>query len=249
MKISVVTPVYNRAETIYRTIESVHNQTYENVQHIIVDGSSSDGTVDIVNRSLRSCDIFITEPDYGVYDAINKGIIHADGQIIAILNSDDFYSDNFVLQEVVDFFTEFNLDILYGDIFFFKKSNQEKIIRRYRSGQFSKTRLEWGWMPAHPATFVKYSVYRKLGTYKLGYKIAADFDMFCRISNLSNLSIKYVPKPFVHMQIGGLSSSGFKSIFILNFEVLRACRENMISTNFFKILSKYPSKLLEYFRI
>ena len=246
MKISVITPVYNRVDSIYRAIISIHNQSYGDVQHIIVDGLSNDGTIDIVKRNVRDTDLFITETDSGVYDAINKGITLADGEIIAILHSDDYYPNNFILQEVADYFTRFNLDILYGDVSYFNKSNELKIIRRYRSGLFSRSRLSWGWMPAHPATFIRNSVYKKLGGYKLDYKIAADFDFFCRISNLHNLVIKYKSKPFVFMQTGGLSTSGFQSKIILNIEVLRACRENLISTNFLKILSKYPLKILEF---
>lgn len=245
MKITVITAVFNRSDTIARCLESVRNQTFKNIQHVIVDGASTDGSIHIINQYLRKNDLFISEIDSGIYDAINKGVINSDGEIICLLHSDDFYYNDNILEEIANCFSRSDIDIIYGDAVFFKSNSISSFVRYYKSGLYSKSRLGSGWMPAHSATFIKRSVYERYGLYKTDYRIASDYEFFCRLVNFPSLNVKYLEKALVCMQLGGVSTSGLRSKITLNFEVMRACRENGISTNFFKILSKYPAKFLQ----
>lgn len=243
IKISIITAVYNRSETILSAIQSVKHQNYSNIEYIIVDGASTDGTTEIIRSNIDPGDIFICEPDFGIYDALNKGINQSTGDVIAFLHSDDFYSNSNVISEVAKAFKDTNIDAVYGDIAFL--NNKNKIIRVYCSGEFSLRRLSWGWMPAHPALFLRKSLYKKYGNFKTDYKIAADYEILCRIMSLGNINSTYFPKVFINMRTGGVSTSGIINTIFLNLEVLRACRENSINTNLIKILSKYPKKLME----
>jgi len=245
VKCSIITAVFNRHETIHRALESVQSQTFQDIQHVVIDGCSTDGTVEIISDAIRNQDIFISEEDLGMYDAFNKGIKLSTGEIIAFLHSDDVYLDNLIIERVMSHMESDGFDIVYGDVSFFRASNFYQDVRLYKSGVFSKTRLSWGWMPAHPALFIKKSIYDKFGFFRTDYKIAADFEYLCRIACDLSIKKKYIPDIFVRMQMGGVSTSGIKNTVILNKEVLRACLENGIDTNLFKILSKYPLKISE----
>ena len=247
MKISIITAVYNRVDTIERAIRSVGSQSYPNIEHIVIDGGSTDGTLERLRGSLGSDAILVSEPDRGIYDAINKGLRLATGDVVGLLHSDDFFSSNEVLFEVVECFTRGEVDAVYGDAAFFAPQMPGKIVRRYSSARFSPARLGWGWMPAHTTLFLRLDVYRKFGYYNLDYRIAADFDFICRIFFDRKLRSVYVPKFLVHMQTGGLSTSGWRSNLTVYQEVIRACRENHIDTNVLKLLLKYPLKFFEFF--
>jgi glycosyltransferase involved in cell wall biosynthesis len=245
MKCSIITANYNRIKTIERSINSLHKQSYKNIEHIFIDGFSLDGSKELILSRLRKKDKFVSEFDFGIYDALNKGIKISTGEVIAFLHTDDVYASNKVVEKVMNIFLSEDVDLIYGDATFFREHDFLKDIRFYKSGLFSKSRLSWGWMPAHPAIFIKKSVYEKHGLFKTSYKIAADYEFLCRIASDSLLKTKYIPKIFIRMQMGGVSTSGFKNTLILNREVLRACHENQINTNLFKILSKYPLKIAE----
>ena len=245
MKISVITVCYNSAGTIASAMQSVTNQTYQDLEYIIVDGASKDATLDIIRQNSSRVSKLISEKDRGIYDAMNKGIAAATGDIICFLNSDDQYRDSGVLQRVADVMNDPSLDALLGDVAFVRAENPEKIIRRYRSDRFSPERLAWGWMPAHPAMFIRTAVYRKYGSFRTDFRIAGDFDFIARAFGKGELRFRHVPDVFVKMHVGGASTSGWRSKVLLNKEVLRACRENGIKTNMLKILSKYPMKALE----
>lgn len=245
MKISIITVVFNRCDTISRAISSVQSQTYEDIEHVVIDGCSLDGTVDLIARSIRPKDIFISEPDVGIYDALNKGIRLSTGDVIAFLHSDDIYPHSKVIENIMSCMMTDQFDVIYGDAAFFSPSNIWRDLRYYKSRSFTKKMLSWGWMPAHPAIFIKKNIYDKYGFFKIDYKIAADYDYLCRIISDTSLKIKYIPDVLVRMQMGGVSTSSLKNTILLNAEVLRACRENAINTNLLKLLSKYPLKLLE----
>lgn len=245
MKCSIITAVYNRQDTIERAVKSVQDQTFQNIEHLIIDGCSKDATVDIVSRLIRSQDIFISEKDLGIYDALNKGIKFSTGEVIAFLHSDDVYSNNMIVERVLTAMEAGGFDIVYGDASYFRSSNYFHDVRVYKSGVFSQSRLSWGWMPAHPALFIKKSIYDRFGFFKTDYKIAADFEYLCRLASDPSIQKKYIPEIFVRMQMGGVSTSGIKNTVTLNREVLRACLENGIDTNLFKLLSKYPLKISE----
>ena len=247
MKISIITVCYNSAATIADTIASVASQQYSNREHIIVDGASRDGTMEIVKHA-PSVTRFVSEPDRGIYDAMNKGLKLATGDVIGLLNADDVYAGTEILQRVSILMERDSLDVLYGDVAFFSPDNPEIIIRRFRSVQFSPSKIAWGWMPAHPSLFIRRSVFEKFGVYQTDYKIAGDYEFVARIFKNNSLRYAYLPEVLVKMRTGGISTGGWRNTLLLNREVLRACRENGITTNWLKILSKYPFKILEYLR-
>jgi len=191
----------------------------------------------------------VSEPDLGIYDAINKGIILSTGDVIGVMHSDDYYSESDILSRVNKLFSDISIDAIYGDVAYFNAATPDVLHRRYSSAKFSPSELRWGWMPAHTSLFLRSAIYKDYGLYNIQYKIAADFELICRISRDNNINYFYIPEVLVNMQTGGISTSGFRSTFALNREVLRACRENGLKSNIFMILSKYPAKLLEWVQL
>jgi glycosyltransferase involved in cell wall biosynthesis len=248
LKISVITALFNREKTIARALTTVNNQTYKNIEKVIIDGASTDSSMNIVRPFISDSDICISEKDEGLYDALNKGVALATGDIIAFLHSDDMYFDEFVLEEVAKVFSKTNADIVYGDACFFRKENVNQSIRNYQSDELSKKNLAWGKMPAHTAMFINKKVYKKYGSFKNSYQICADYEYLCRIANDMELKAIYLPQTLVKMQTGGISTGGIKNTILLNKEVLKACLDNNIETNMMMILSKYPSKLLQFIK-
>lgn len=248
MKVSVITVSYNAAETIGDTLASVAAQSYSGIEHIVVDGASGDGTMEIVRRQGAHLACVISEPDNGIYDAMNKGITRASGDIVGILNADDIYADERVVQDVVAAFEKSHLDALYGDVLVVDRIDPAKVLRRYRSGQFRPNRIGYGWMPAHPGLFLRQSVYQRFGSYRTDYMIASDYEFVARIFREDKLLHQHLDRIVVRMRHGGISTRGWRNSLVLNREVLRACRENKIHSNWFKLLSKYPAKALEFLR-
>lgn len=247
MKISVITVCFNSAQTIESTLRSVANQTNAEVEHIVVDGASTDNTATILQGYLHQLARVISEPDHGIYDAMNKGIRVATGDVIGFLNADDVYAKKNVLATVADIMKREHLDTLFGDVEFFRPENQTRTLRRYSSARFRPDRIAWGWMPAHPALFVRREVFQRVGAFRTDYRIAGDFEFVSRAFGKNTLRYRHLPEVLVRMRTGGISTAGWRNTLLLNREVLRACRENGITTNMLKILSKYPAKLLEYF--
>ena len=248
MKVSVVTAVYNRSKTIGRTIESFSAQEWAEKEQIVIDGVSTDDTLEIA-RGINSHETKIfSQPDTGLYDAINKGIKRATGDIIGLLHSDDYFASNQVLSTIAEAFEDPNLDIVYADASFFDEGNPKRTIRRFDSSMFEPDTIRNGWMPAHTTMYMRREVFDRYGLYRTNYKIAADFEFIARVFSSGHMNSRYVPQVWVMMQSGGISTAGLKSKFILNQEVLRACRENGIKTSYARILSKYPTKVLEYLR-
>ena len=236
LKISIITSVWNNKETIKDAIDSVLAQTYHNIEYIIVDGASTDGTVEVVKSYGGKIAKFISEKDNGLYDAMNKGITLATGDIVGILNSDDFYIDNQVIEKVVQEFEDKAVDSVYADLVFVKPENLDKVVRYYNSSYFRPEKFAYGWMPAHPTFFVKRKVYEKYGVFKTDYKIAADYELLTRFLAKNKISYSYIKEPIVKMRIGGISTSGIKSNYILNKEIIRACKENGIYSNWLDFL-------------
>lgn len=247
MKFSIITVALNRAKSIGLSIDSVHSQTYKNVEHILIDGNSVDGTKEIIFNKLTSNDKFISENDNGIYDAINKGLKIATGDIIGLLHSDDVYYSNAIIEEISNIFAKnSSIDVVYGDIVFVNSLSSGRILRYYSSNRFSYKKLKWGWMPAHPAVFMKKSVYNNFGFYNTRLKISSDFEYMCRIFKNNNLNSFYINKPLVKMLIGGKSTKGIKSTILLNKEIKMACDLNGIKTTYFNIYSKYLFKIFEF---
>jgi glycosyltransferase involved in cell wall biosynthesis len=247
MKISIVTAVYNASSTIADTLASVASQTHSDIEHIVIDGSSTDGTQAIVQSQTQGAVKFISEPDRGIYDAMNKGVAIASGDIIGFLNADDIYAHKGVLAAVVQTMQASNLDAVYGDVSFFNADRPDREVRRYRSARFKPSRIAWGWMPAHPAIFLSRKVFERAGPFKTDYRIAGDFEFVARVFHAGALRYRHLAEVLVRMRTGGVSTGSWRNTLLLNREVLRACRENGIYTNPAMILSKYPYKLLEFF--
>ena len=245
MKVSIITVVYNRADVIRDTIESVLSQTYKNIEYIIIDNASTDGTINVVNEYKDQISKIISEPDNGLYDAINKGINYATGDIIGLIHSDDFYLDNLVIQRVVDTFKKENKHMLFADLLYIKGDNKDKVLRYYSAKNFTVKKLKYGFMPPHPTLFVKKEVYEKYGLYKIDYKIAADYEMFVRLLLVNKLSFSYIHLPIVKMRVGGVCSGGIRRKIECNIEVLRAIRSNGLKANHLVLLKKYPIKIIE----
>lgn len=245
--VTVVTVCYNSASSLEQALRSVAIQDWPRVEHIVIDGGSTDDTLAILDRYQNHLSYMVSEPDKGIYEAMNKGLDRATGDIVCFLNADDQYASSHVLSRVVKQMQAHQLDALLGDVAFFHATDPMRMVRRYRSDRFTPERLAWGWMPAHPALFLNKSVVQRVGRFKADYRIAGDFDYIARAFYGQDLRYQHLPKVLVHMQTGGASTAGWRSKVLLNQEVLRSCRENGISTNLFKVLSKYPMKLLELF--
>ena len=245
MKISLLTVSYNSATTIADTINSVLSQDYPDIEYIIVDGNSTDETQQIIQSYHDRITKWISEPDQGIYDAMNKAIKMATGDVIGIINSDDFYTHKGVLSQVARTLQEKSVDAVYGDLTFVDPDDLKRTVRKYSSMNWTPEKFAWGFMPAHPTFFVHRSWYEKAGFFKTDYKIAADYEMLIRLLYVHRVSHAYIPENMVVMRKGGVSSSSLMSNIILNKEILRACSQNGIASNYFKIYSKYFRKVFE----
>lgn len=246
MKISIITPAYNSGKTIRDTIESVLSQKYADFEHIIVDGNSTDDTLEIIkeyedryNGKLK----FISEPDNGIYDAMNKGIKMATGDVIGTLNSDDFFTSEESLSKISEELDE--ADCVYGDIHFVNPHDLSKPVRYYSSANFSPAKMRMGFMPAHPSFYCRRKVYEESGLYDISFKIAADFEFLLRTIYVRGIKTKYVPFDFVTMRTGGASTSGISSHRKILMEHLRAYRKNGVKSNTFLEGVRYAHKLGE----
>lgn len=245
MKVSIITVVFNRVDVVRDTIESVLNQTYKNIEYIIIDGASTDGTMDVVSEYKDKISKIVSEPDNGLYDAINKGIEQATGDVVGLIHSDDFYTDNLVIQRVVDAFNKEKSDTVFADLLYIKDDNHEKVLRYYSAKKFTPKKLTYGLMPPHPTFFVKKEIFSKYGLYKTDYKIAADYEMFFRLFITHEVNYTYIHFPIVKMRTGGLSAGGIRNKILINKEAIRAMKENGHYSNQLLILKKYPVKILE----
>ena len=245
MKVSIITVVYNGGKTIEDTILSVASQSFSPIEHIVIDGASTDNTLSVIRKYQDKIKCVISEPDKGLYDAMNKGIKCATGDVIGILNADDVYYDEDCVSTVVKEFQEKAVDAVYGNLIYVASDNLNKIVRYYKSESFTIAQFAYGVMPAHPTFFVYKKYYEKYGLYKIDYLIAADFELLSRFLSTHKMSYSCLPKVIVKMRTGGVSTKNLKSNWIFNMEILKACKENMIKTNLIKIWSKYFFKLYQ----
>ena len=248
IKVSIITVCYNSEKTIESTIQSVMAQDYPYLEYIVVDGASKDGTLEILQKYQEGITTLISEPDKGMYDAMNKGIKSATGQVIGILNSDDFFHDPQVISRVAKAFREEEIEAAIGDIVFVKEGAEEQVLRRYSARKWKPARFAWGYMPPHPSFFVKKTLFGKLGYYKTDYKIAADYELLIRFLLVNKINWMYLPHTTTKMRMGGKSTQGLKSLLTLNKEIARACKENGVYSNFPMIYSKYLFKPFEFLK-
>ncbi|PXX15116.1 glycosyltransferase family 2 protein [Hoylesella shahii] len=249
MKVSIITVAFNSAATIAHCMQSVLDQSYSNIEYIVVDGLSKDNTLNIVREfeplfagKMR----WISENDNGIYDAMNKGLHMATGDVVGILNSDDFFTDNDVIEKVAQAFTDDNIDAVYGDVHFVRETNLSRCVRYYSSAGFRPWWLRFGIMPAHPSFYARKEVFQKAGLYKTDYKIGGDFEMMVRLFKRFDIKTKYLPMVFVTMRMGGASTKNVGSRLTLLREDTRACRENGVYTHPLLICLKYFYKVLEF---
>lgn len=251
MKISIITATYNSGATVRDTIESVLRQSYPDIEHIIVDGGSKDTTMDIVremesryNGRLR----YISERDRGIYDAMNKGIEMASGDIIGILNSDDFFTSDDVVENVANEFKSFHSDAVYGDIHFVKDDNLSKCVRYYSSKSFRPWKMRLGFMPAHPSFYCKRDIYKNLGAFDLSYKIGADFENLVRLIYINRIKTRYMPMDFVTMRTGGASTAGLGSHNQISRDIVTALKNNGVKSNRVIVSLRYLVKIFDLVR-
>ena len=242
MKVSIITVCYNSEKTIEDTLESIKSQTYKDIEYILIDGLSKDSTNDIIARYSDIVSLHISEKDNGLYDAMNKGISLATGDVVGILNSDDVLADAFVVEKIVAGFDD-TLDAVYSDLIYVSEHNLNKPTRLYSSKVFNKHMMKFGIMLPHPTFYVRKKCYQTLGLYKDNYRVAADFELLARFIS-KGIKSKRLPFVSVKMREGGISSSGLLWRIHQNFEIVRACKENNIYTNIFLIMLKLPYKLL-----
>lgn len=248
MRVSIITVTFNSADFVEDCLQSVLSQTYPNIEHIVVDGGSRDGTLSILESHAAHLAQLISEPDEGIYDAMNKGIKHARGDVIGFLNSDDLYESNDVIAQVADLFLKYpTCDACYADLVYTKRFDTSHVVRYWRSSEFSLGSFARGWCPAHPTFFVRRSVYEQYGAFDRQHQIAADVELMMRFLEIHKVPTIYVPKVWVRMRLGGTTNNGIKNIFSQNKEVYRALTTHGICEHWlFFIVRKICSRAKQY---
>ena len=245
MKISIITASFNSAKTIRDTLETVKYQDYHDVEHIVIDGLSSDETLNIVRKYPNIAKV-ISEKDKGIYDAMNKGLQLATGEVIGILNSDDMYVDSKVLQDVMEIFSNDSIDGCYADLQYVDEVNTGKLVRNWKSGTYNKNSFLYGWMPPHPTLFLRRRVYDKVGFFNLAFKTAADYELMLRIFVRHNFNIQYLPRVIVKMRTGGASNSSVWHRIHANKEDRMAWKINNLKPYFFTLYMKPLRKIFQF---
>lgn len=245
MKVSIITVVFNNESSIQESINSVSTQTYSDIEHIIIDGGSTDGTLDIIKNNEDKIFSWVSEGDQGIYYGMNKGINLETGDIIGFLNSDDFYADRKVIEKVVNVFKSHNVDSVYGDLVYVSKKSERRI-RLWNSGKYSSGIMEKGWMPPHPTFFVKKAIFDKYGLFNTDFTISADYELMLRFLHKHSISTFYIPEVLVQMRTGGKSNriSNYISKYKEDYEAMRI---NNIKFPFFCLLNKNISKIPQFF--
>lgn len=226
IKISVITAVFNRAQTIGQALSSVQAQTWPHVEHVVIDGASTDGTVAILHSQRDRIAVLISEKDSGIYFALNKGLAHAKGNVVGLMHSDDFFADDRVLEKVAAVLADPAVDGVYADLDYVAKDPPNRIVRHWRAGTYSRKSLALGWMPPHPTLFLRRSVIEQWGGYDTSFRIAADYDSILRYLGMGNIRLAYIPEVFVKMRVGGESNRSLARIIRKSREDYRALRKN-----------------------
>ena len=247
MKVSIITATYNSQNTILEAIQSVASQSYNNIEHIIIDGKSTDNTLSIIKGNSDKISKIISESDEGIYDALNKGIKNASGDIIAFLHADDIYADNTIIENAVKLFSEKETDSIYGDLQYVSKEDTNKIVRYWKSGEFTISKLKKGWMPPHPTFFVKKEVYNKFGMFDTSFRISADYDIILRFLGNHKISTAYFPEIMIKMRVGGESNKSLKNIIKKMKEDVKALKKNKVG-NWHTVLLKNIIKIPQLFK-
>lgn len=248
MKVSIITITYNSAETVEDTIQSVISQDYPDIEYIIVDGASKDNTLSIVDRYKDKIAIIQSEPDKGIYDAMNKGVRLATGDLIGILNSDDFYADAQVISDIVKTVQSTAADGCYADLVYVDRNETSRVVRTWKSGEYRHGQFMRGWMPPHPTFFVKRTVYEAYGSYTLQLRSAADYELMLRFIHKHGIRVSYLPRVITKMRAGGQSNVTIKNRWRANREDRLAWKMNGLQPGFFTLMRKPLSKLLQFIK-
>lgn len=248
IKISIITVTYNSAATLEQTIQSVVSQTYSNIEYIIVDGLSTDSTLNIVEKYRDKISKLVSEKDQGLYDAINKGIALANGDVVGILHSDDFYTHNRVIEEYATMFEKGSYDGVYADLYYVDKDDTDKIVRTWKSGAYNDGDFLNGWMPPHPTFFVKRNCYKQFGNFSLEFKTAADYELMLRFIHKQKIKLGYLNSFTVKMRTGGKSNANVQSRLNANREDRRAWEMNGLSPRFYTLYLKPFRKILQFIK-
>jgi glycosyltransferase involved in cell wall biosynthesis len=249
LKVSIITVVLNGQQTIEDCLRSVYCQTYPDIEHIVIDGGSKDGTLGVIERCQGRISRLISEPDNGIYDAMNKGIKQATGDIIGILNCDDIYANNDVIASVVTTMQKNNADTCYGDLLYVKRSDISFVVREWYGKSFSKSKFKYGWMPPHPTFFVKRSVYSKFGLFNTSLDIAADYELMLRFLYKNNVTVVYLPKILVKMRSQGRSSPSLLNTAKMICEEYKAWKINKLKVTFLTFILKRLRKTHQFFKL
>lgn len=247
MKVSLITITYNSASTLEDTLQSVKNQTYADIEYIVVDGGSTDGTLDLVAKYGDTVDVLITGPDKGLYDALNKGIQKATGDIIGIIHSDDFYTTPDVIAKVVGLFETRHCEGVYADLYYVQKDDTSKVFRKWRSGKYHHGMFYNGWMPPHPTLFVKRSCYERFGLFNLELGSAADYEMCLRLIHKHNIRLAYLEEFIIKMRVGGKSNVTLSNRIQANRNDRKAWRVNGLKPRIYTLYMKPLRKLSQFF--
>ena len=247
LKISIITVSLNSEDTIRNTIESIISQYYDNIEYIVIDGGSNDKTIEITKQFSDHIDYISSDSDDGIYDAMNKGIKVATGDVIGILNSDDFYPNSFVISNVVESFEKYNCDAVYGDLVYVKANNINKIRRYWKAGMYTTSKIKNGWMLPHPTFFVKKKIYMRHGLYDIDLRSAADYEMILRLLYKHNISVHYIPMILVNMRTGGESNRSFLNRIKANRQDSLAWERNQLNKPALIRLKKPLQKLRQFF--
>lgn len=243
IEISVITAVYNRARNLPNALASIAEQRHRAVQHIVIDGASTDGTLEILRANRDGLSVLVSEPDKGVYDALNKGLALASGDVVGFLHSDDVFAHPLVLQRIASAFEDDAVEAVYGDLQYVSPDDALHVIRHWSAGTYSQGRLNWGWMPPHPTLFMRRHVYEQLGPFDTSFRIAADYDHILRCFGTGRIHVNYIPEVLVKMSVGGISNRSLGHVLQKSGEDLRAMRKNGIGgigALGWKNLSKIP---------
>ncbi len=244
-KVSIITVAYNCQDTITDTILSVKSQQYKNIEHLIIDGASTDNTLQVVKNCSSNCIVY-SEKDNGIYDAMNKGILLSAGDIVGILNADDFYADDQVIGDIVQLFEKNNNDAVYGDLIYVDSYDTNRITRTWKAGAFTKSNFLYGWMPPHPTFFVKKSVYLEFGLFNLSVYTAADYELMLRFLYKFNIKVAYLHKTLVKMRAGGVSNQSLKNRILANKGDRMAWKVNQLKPYWFTLFLKPFRKILQF---
>lgn len=247
MKVSIITATYNSDATLIDTLLSIEKQSYQDIEYIIVDGASTDNTILIITNNSTRVSKLVSEADKGMYDALNKGISMATGDIIGFLHSDDLFAYPDAISEVVETFRENECDAVYGDLEYVSKHDVSHVIRHWRSGSYSKRKVKFGWMPPHPTFYMKRDLYSSLGLFDLSFKISADYDSLVRYIDKNNISLAYIPKVITKMRVGGLSNRSLINIMLKTKEDVQVMKANGLFWPM-ALLCKNLSKLPQFFK-